>query len=436
MFDFKKKKNDVDDKSVYYEIDKKSRMIIEKYMKKIGLGDITFYELLIMLGFEFNSKLYLKLKQDSNGLIIYYSYDKDNFNKYDYIRFRYMLYRHIMVESKDSYKEYYIKWEYPTGKLCLENEKFYKQKKIDEVEYCITLYNGEFKISIKDSTGREIKFSCDKTGFDRDRILSFLNDSSLLERYIYSVKISDLIEDVFKKWSWILNYLKIDFRNMSLTSLKNDVVVSSYLGDKNNNKLEVKLISDLGELTYVRTILKKAINFEHKSDISIILNNGNYKFYLSYLDDGFVTRVKNEEELINYLKCLRFPIKIEDVCKKINEISLGNLDKYLSISLKVYDNDIRTDVLSLKEGKLDYYQRVVDGKRITIGCDGKFSYKKEDEVSSYSVGITGDVVTRYEHVCEDGICKGDNSDGVMYRAIMEAKEEKTRVRKMVSGLIN
>lgn len=434
MFDFKKKKNDVDDKSVYYEIDKKSRMIIEKYMKKIGLGDITFYELLIMLGFNLNNKLYLKLKQDSNGLIIYYSYDKDNFNKYDYIRFRYMLYRHIMVESKDSYKEYYIKWEYPTGKLCLENEKFYKRKKIDEVEYCITLYNGEFKISTKDSTGREIKFSCDIEELNKQKILAIISN----QNYNRDNKIlDDKIDDVFEKFVHIFNLFNIGFDNMSLTFYKDGLITSGYwlkeYKSKYNNKLEFKTKSDVGEITYERTILNEYLDTTEKSEVSIKLKHNSFQFvFFDYLDSGFILDIKNEIKLINYFKNLRFPIQIDKICKDISEIILKDMD---NMCLKIYHNDVRTGVLSIKNGKLDYFQKIIDDKRVIINHGGVFSYRNKEEVSSYSVDMTGDIVTRYEQVSERGICNGDDSDRVMYKAIREAKEEKIKVRKLVDELI-
>jgi len=113
MFNFIRKNNE--NSNNCYEIDNKSRVIIEKYMKKNSLRDITLFELLDKLGFKSNNKLYLRLEQDGVKLKIYYSYDKNNFNRDDYVSFNYVLERYIYVDSKNNHRSYFIKWEYPTG---------------------------------------------------------------------------------------------------------------------------------------------------------------------------------------------------------------------------------------------------------------------------------------------------------------------------------
>ena len=136
-------------------------------------------------------------------------------------------------------------------------------------------------------------------------------------------------------------------------------------------------------------------------------------------------------ELINSFMNIRFPIKIDELCKRLSKTSIGNINKYLDISLKIYDNNIRKDVISIKNSKLDYFENIDSNKKITIGHDGVFSYINEDDLSRYLVLINGDIVTKYEQVNQYGI----NNDKGLYMAIKDAAAEKIRVKKLVFDLV-
>jgi len=435
MFNFIRKNNE--NSNNCYEIDNKSRVIIEKYMKKNSLRDITLFELLDKLGFKSNNKLYLRLEQDGVKLKIYYSYDKNNFNRDDYVSFNYVLERYIYVDSKNNHRSYFIKWEYPTGKFYLFNEMFSKKRVIDDVEYLITVYKGELKISIDDNVHSGIFLKINYSQIDEDKIIKIIDN--YCEEYIYNIKISSNIDDVFEKFRNLLVDYAIRFKDFSVTYSNDKYFNSGYwiidYKDECNNKLEYNNSSGI---VYNRTMFKLDLNNieillrKNLNSIKIVFKNGDYGIEIEYLSEEILL---NEIELINYLKEIKFPVKIEDICLGISKISFGDLDKYLEFSLKIYHNNIRSHTLSLKEGKLDYFQTVLDDKRITINHDLVFSYKKGNEKNGYAVYMNGDVVTRYDEVNENGILNSDNSNRLMYMAINEAKGEKIRVKKIVDKLM-
>jgi len=427
---FLKKKENIINKSVSYEIDRKSRIIIEKYMKKMGIKGVSLGELLNMLGFSVDSKLYLKLDDESTKLTIYYTYENGNFNRVNHIYFDDMLDGYINVENKDSVKEYFVRYDDVEGKSYLENRKFVKRRVINGIEYYISLYNKELCISINNNMGNEIKFSCDGIK-DKDKILNLLNDILLLEWYIFGIKLSDSFEDIFSKW--IGKLMEIGFVNFSLSCINNKNVVSNCLISNFNDVLKVVTKSYFKKVYYERIITKKDLNTDNTR---IVLKNGDYQFEVEYLDDSKVRdMINNEIELINYLNNLSFPVEIDDVCRNICRVSLGDINKYTDISLKVYRNDVRTNIFSVKDGKLDYFQKIDSSKRITIGRDGVFSYTKEDDILRYLVELDGDVVTKYEQMDEDGLVYNNETSADMYKLIEEAKIEKVRTRKLIEKLI-
>ena len=134
---------------------------------------------------------------------------------------------------------------------------------------------------------------------------------------------------------------------------------------------------------------------------------------------------------------LEFPLKIEEVYKKISELSLGSGDKYLNVFLSVIYKIFTTDEIKLNEGKLELFHVTRDGKELTIDKDGYFTYKREDKSSKMRVELDDDIVTNYQ--CSS--CKpfSMNIDGVMENpvqmGIMEATNERNKTRKLINKYI-
>ena len=404
-----------------YEIDKNSKLIIDKYMKKIKIRDINIFMLLDILGFDKYNYLYLKVEEDINGIKIYYSENIDEFEVNRFIYFDYVMDKYIKVFNRDSILEYYIKREYPGKRLCLDNEMIVKRKNINGIEYYVSLYRNEFNLVIKDNSGKEIRLDCIDI-IDRDKMIYYIDD---MNNYIFNIRLDDNIDDIYNKF--INMFIGVGFKKFNLCSFIDNNIISNYIVNNYNNRLEVNNIDRLKKVSYERDINKD----NNDTNIMIKFINGEYSFVIEYLDI-VNNKILNEMELINSFMKIRFPIKMDDLCKILSKTSIGNISRYLDISLKIYYNNIRKDVISIKNSKLDYFENIDNSKKISINNDGVFSYINEDDISRYLVEINGDIVTRYEQVNEYGI---NNDNKGLYMAIKDAAEEKIRVKKLVVDLV-
>lgn len=405
-----------------YEIDKYSKLIIDRYIKKIKIRDINIFMLLDMFGFNKYNHLYLKVEEDNCSIKIYYSDNMDEFDVNRFIYFDYVMDKYIKVFNKDSILEYYIKREYPGKRYVLDKEMIVKRKNIDGIEYYISLYRNEFNLIIKDNSGKEIKLDCIDI-IDRDKMVQYID---ILDNFIFNIKIDDSLDKIYNMF--INRLIDVGFKKFNLVSMIDNNIISSYVVNNYNNRLVVNNIDCLKKVSYERIINNIGNN---DTNIRIRFNNGEYSFIIEYLDI-VNNKVLNEMELINSFMNIRFPIKIDELCKRLSKTSIGNINKYLDISLKIYDNNIRKDVISIKNSKLDYFENIDSNKKITIGHDGVFSYINEDDLSRYLVLINGDILTKYEQVNQYGI---NNDNKGLYMAIKDAAEEKIRVKKLVFDLV-
>ena len=122
-----------------------------------------------------------------------------------------------------------------------------------------------------------------------------------------------------------------------------------------------------------------------------ILTNGNKTLKLDVTRPDSITelgysgyhfRLKNEEELKDYLLSLSFPVDIAEVYKHIREIALGPIITYPSIKLvaqeKINDDEsITTDEIHIKNGELYNFTRTKNGIKISIDKDDNWSYTSQ-----------------------------------------------------------
>lgn len=92
-----------------------------------------------------------------------------------------------------------------------------------------------------------------------------------------------------------------------------------------------------------------------------------------------VFRLKKEDELQQYLLGLTFPLDINEVYKKICEISLDSITEYPKFDLEVKSQinekqDKTTDMISLRYGLLNIFIITREGKTVTIDSAGNWSY--------------------------------------------------------------
>ncbi|MDE5630781.1 MAG: hypothetical protein K2I70_04190 [Bacilli bacterium] len=98
------------------------------------------------------------------------------------------------------------------------------------------------------------------------------------------------------------------------------------------------------------------------------------------LGSGYVFRLKNDQELVKYLLELDFPLAIDEVYKKMCEVSIDCIDEYPNFHVVVENgvddkNKQVTDEISLKDGKLCIFTMTKNGKKISIDSGGEILYQ-------------------------------------------------------------
>ena len=103
----------------------------------------------------------------------------------------------------------------------------------------------------------------------------------------------------------------------------------------------------------------------------------------TYEVSNYTFRLENEEELQKYLLNLTFPLDINEVYKKIREISVSAVEEYPSFKLKVTkeldEKNIKiTDMMILKDGQLENFIMTKEGKTIEIDSVGNWTYNSQE----------------------------------------------------------
>lgn len=95
---------------------------------------------------------------------------------------------------------------------------------------------------------------------------------------------------------------------------------------------------------------------------------------------------RNEKQLVDYITDLTFPISIEEVYKKIEEISLGpDISQYPFIHLLIKNRENATDRIELENGKCSKFMKTKNGKSISIDENGSWAYKLDTGVLSEDI---------------------------------------------------
>ena len=92
-------------------------------------------------------------------------------------------------------------------------------------------------------------------------------------------------------------------------------------------------------------------------------------------------RLNNESQLQEYLSNISLPTDISELYKQVRDISLGDVSDYPEISFQVKKignddkEDILTDSIILRDGKIQTFTRTVDGRTVTIDKKGNWTFK-------------------------------------------------------------
>ena len=428
------KKNTKAVEVVPYIVDKKERkkidLILKPYLKNVSFGNI-----LSELGFEQEKQVYLKRDNSIDVVSFYYSLEDGKFNEHNKIAFGG---NSIRLRYENCLKVYNLK-----NNICDEDRIHLKrycikiEKNVNGIVYkCHIFYGSLIEICVKNNDGKEIKFCCE--GYHGTDNLDIINENEL-EEYMLSLNISDSVENAFKKLCQLVRIDEFFYDKISLGFYKNGDMQSGYsIERKSDTKVVINVKEACQYKSYCREILSRnPFIKDGDKKIRIAISNDAFSIVLEILNNHVISEVNNEFVLREYLLNLKFPVSIDELYKKIREISLGDVSKYIYVKLESYDGSVLTDEIHLANGKLKFFKTTRDGKVSSIDEDGKFSYITQNEKSSLSLDITNDAITRYEYTHQDGI-DSDKDDIYKVRQTIttEAKDAKVRTRNLVDELLN
>ena len=145
--------------------------------------------------------------------------------------------------------------------------------------------------------------------------------------------------------------------------------------------------------------------------------------------------LRNEEALKTYFLGLEFPIDINEVYKKICELSLDSINVYPEFELKVEkkvdgNSSVVTDMINLVNGQLQNYTITKGGKTISLDGEGNWSYVANQVSISYAKN--GEINYSLTGFSRDGL-ETISAPAVKYDMISEEIEE---VKNLVKSLQN
>lgn len=424
---------------------------INQWLKSVGLDNFSFGLVLLKLGFSLDKTLYLKRDKSSDKLTINYGYEnKLDENKRLTLSERYggwePNYGSIIISDGSCEKYYYSKEEEADFVIVKVEEIVAKEK--DGVTIISDYMSTQMIITIKKEDSLEIKLNC-KGNFNFE-----IKNELKLEEYLASLTLPVLVEDVYKKICEISLGDESNFLDLELTLKKENKELASLINSKTtyssglfNGEVKFKIKDSSRDISYQRYLPCKYIAVLWGDDsyaVKIIIENGDYGFCLSVKANDFPKNLNftnyeldNEIELRDYLLHLEFPIKIEEVFKRICEISLGDISKYIMIKLDCSYKGVKINSLYLRDGKFNFYKDIRDEKEISVDNEGNFIYKSKNEESSYSIEISGNTIKKYEYESDIGIdMSTDNKlENPMQMVIDEIKQEKVRTRKLIDEII-
>lgn len=166
------------------------------------------------------------------------------------------------------------------------------------------------------------------------------------------------------------------------------------------------------------------------------LTNGEYSFSIEIkrpesikvdIFSDYVFRLENEEQLQQYLLGLTFPLEINEVYKKICEISTSSVNEYPSFKIEVKrkldeKNNKTTDMVSLNHGQLKKFIITKGGRTITIDSDGNWSYNSPKLIVSQN--DKGDIDYRLNSISSDEMLNAVNP----YDQYNEVNQEVEQIR--------
>lgn len=150
-------------------------------------------------------------------------------------------------------------------------------------------------------------------------------------------------------------------------------------------------------------------------------------------DSNYVFRLENEEQLLQYLLGLKFPIKINELYSKICEISINRVEKYPKFGIEVNKkidekNSKTTDLIELKHGKINQFMITKNGKFISIDNEGNWSYNSSKFIISQN--NTGNINYCFNSVFKDELL----NSSILSEEYDNASQDVENVKKLAKNL--
>ncbi len=150
---------------------------------------------------------------------------------------------------------------------------------------------------------------------------------------------------------------------------------------------------------------------------------------------GYIFRLENEEQLQQYLLGLTFPLKLDEVYKRICAISTPTIDEYPSFKMKVKrkldeKKDKITDMISLNRGRLKEFIITKGGIAIKIDSDGNWSYDSSKLIVSQN--DQGEVNYSLNSIPSGELSKTPTP----FEQYSEASKEVEKVKKLTMTMLN
>lgn len=420
---------------VFYIVEDEVKRLINIWLKETGLKKGSFGVVLEKLGFNKDKVLYLSRCSDNfDKIILKYGDSQSKINDMNTIT---LLYNNdIELKHGDIKDRYVCRYDREVdGKIDLRYKFSLCEKNKNGVSYFRNIINGidsTINISVEDkkiNQGINIDIKFDDMFYSTYNIYNEEELQNYLMNLSYPISISDVYFNVCRILGNEMEvYDEIRLNNYTVNDLS-PLFNSVLKYDRKYGYESTEVVSFDEKVGYVRE--------RYDSKVEIRVKNGDYKFYLE-VDfneiDEFGKKLDNEIELQKYLMNLEFPISIEEVYKKICEISLGDVSKYSRIVLQCCDNSkngMITDMIVLSDGNFEKFGMTKDGITVFIDKNDNFTYRTDDVGTGISLNIMGDDKLKCELSADNDKYMKDYMESLFLYDIGDAKKEKENTKKLV-----
>jgi len=429
------KLNDGGSYGVSYFITNYERLQINNWLKDVGVESISFSDILGMLDFDKDKKLWLeRIPSEKDEISFSFKYvDETFYNDLLDEWGRITIYKNFVNHGgnksykikvfNNNYELLYYLWM-DKNVLKLKLEENYIKENVNDKIYMRKGYDGGFRIKVKNNYD-EILLVCKK------RDVSQVDNEDKLKEYLLNIDGNVSVREIYKKICEISLGNEDHYEKIELSLIKDNQIV------ENVEKYDKRYFGNIGP-DYRCDILK-----DGKRCIFICDSDSESKI-IKFVKDNYIIIIRMCDcELFNdkialrdYFMDLENPIKIHELCIDFRDKFLYDFDHIPYFKIEFYIDNTYRDNLFIKNGKVCNFEMILDDKKLLVNEDGKFCYLSSSSCGEVEVDMSmdRDVVTKYQIELDEGI-ENDDMGNVMYNIINKAKDEKVRTKKMIDKML-